>query len=124
MIFILLRRDFAALLNTNGKRKSRMVLIKDWLDKIFSHVFSEDDEQNGGPVNGVRRNLQTTEDSDPSSVFDSVFISMSDTLNSINTLESYDPTPEDKPLNTSTNRTPLSPHDILTRYDLTVPSNK
>lgn len=43
-----------------------------------------------------------TEDSEASSVFDSVFISMSDTLNSINTLASSDQTPEDRPLNTTT----------------------
>jgi len=67
--------------------------------------FSED-EQNGEPVNGVRRVLQQTEDSDPSSVFDSVFMSLSDTLNSINTLESSDQTPEDIPQNI-TKRTPL-----------------
>lgn len=72
--------------------------------------FSED-EQNGGPVNGVRRTLQQTEDSDPSSVFDSVFMSMSDTLNSINTLESSDQTPDDKPQNTTTDRIPLTQRD-------------
>ncbi|XP_011335014.1 ankyrin repeat and SAM domain-containing protein 1A isoform X3 [Ooceraea biroi] len=70
-------------------------------------VMSLEDGQNGvEPVNGVRRALQQTEDSDPSSVFDSVFMSLSDTLNSINTLESSDQTPEDIPQNT-TKRTPL-----------------
>lgn len=72
--------------------------------------FSED-ERNGGPVNGVRRTLQQTEDSDPSSLFDSVFMSMSDTLNSINTFESSDQTPDDKPQNTTTNRIPLAQRD-------------
>ncbi|XP_076748878.1 ankyrin repeat and sterile alpha motif domain-containing protein 1B isoform X2 [Xylocopa sonorina] len=74
-------------------------------------VMSFEDEQNGGPVNGVRRALQPTEDSDPSSVFDSVFMSMSDTLNSLNTLESSDQTPDDKPQNTTTNRIPFAPRD-------------
>ncbi|XP_048512045.1 ankyrin repeat and sterile alpha motif domain-containing protein 1B-like isoform X2 [Athalia rosae] len=45
------------------------------------------------------KNQHWTEDSDLSSVFDSVIMSMSDTLNSINTLESSEPTPEDKPYN-------------------------
>ncbi|XP_011645776.1 ankyrin repeat and SAM domain-containing protein 1A-like isoform X1 [Pogonomyrmex barbatus] len=71
-------------------------------------VMSFEDEQNGEPVNGIRRALQQTEDSDPSSVFDSVFMSLSDTLNSINTLESSDQTPEDIPQNI-TKRTPLPP---------------
>jgi len=68
--------------------------------------FSEDEDEE--PVNEVRRALQQTEDSDLSSVFDSVFMSLSDTLNSINTLESSDQTPEDIPQNT-TKRTPLPP---------------
>ena len=59
-------------------------------------------------MNGIRRSLQLTEDSDPSSVFDSVFMSMSDTLNSINTLESSDQTPDDKPQNTIADRVPLA----------------
>ncbi|XP_015518771.2 ankyrin repeat and sterile alpha motif domain-containing protein 1B isoform X2 [Neodiprion lecontei] len=50
-----------------------------------------------------------TEDSDLSSVFDSVIMSMSDTLNSINTLESSEPTPEDKPYNTNITNTILTP---------------
>ncbi|KAG7204766.1 hypothetical protein KM043_005178 [Ampulex compressa] len=80
-------------------------------------VMSFEDEENGGPVNGVRRALQQTEDSDPSSVFDSVFMSMSDTLNSINTLESSDQTPEDKPQNTTTNRITLPPRDTTRGSD-------
>lgn len=62
-------------------------------------------------MNGIRRSLQLTEDSDPSSVFDSVFMSMSDTLNSINTLESSDQTPDDKPQNTIADRVPLAQPD-------------
>ncbi|XP_012342328.1 ankyrin repeat and SAM domain-containing protein 1A-like isoform X1 [Apis florea] len=81
-------------------------------------VMSFEDEQNGGPtVNGVRRTLQQTEDSDPSSVFDSVFMSMSDTLNSINTLESSDQTPDDKPQNTTTDRIPLTQRDTTRGSD-------
>ncbi|KOX71230.1 Ankyrin repeat and sterile alpha motif domain-containing protein 1B [Melipona quadrifasciata] len=71
-------------------------------------VVSFEDGPNGGPANGVRRSLQLTEDSDPSSVFDSVFMSMSDTLNSINTLESSDQTPDDKPQNTTADSVPLA----------------
>lgn len=67
--------------------------------------FSED-ELYGEPMDGAWRHLQLTEDSDPSSVFDSVFMSMSDTLNSINTLASSDQTPEDRPLNTNLITTP------------------
>ncbi|XP_046823014.1 uncharacterized protein LOC124425943 isoform X2 [Vespa crabro] len=75
-------------------------------------VMSFEDGQNRGPVNGVRRTIPQTEDySDLSSVFDSVLMSMSDTLNSINTLESSDQTPEDKVQNTITSRTPLQPRD-------------
>nr|XP_050854374.1 uncharacterized protein LOC127065687 isoform X3 [Vespula vulgaris] len=75
-------------------------------------VMSFEDGQNRGPVNGVRRTIPQTEDySDLSSVFDSVLMSMSDTLNSINTLESSDQTPEDKAQNTITSRTPLQPRD-------------
>ena len=78
--------------------------------------FSEDELEyeafDGTSSNGQ---LQITDEfSDPSSLFDSVFMSMSDTLNSINTLESSDQTPEDRPLNT-TNTTPISPRDTL-RY--------
>ncbi|XP_012145704.1 ankyrin repeat and SAM domain-containing protein 1A isoform X1 [Megachile rotundata] len=80
-------------------------------------VMSFEDDQNGGPVNGVRRTLQLTEDSDPSSVFDSVFMSMSDTLNSINTLESSDQTPDDKPQNTTTDRIPLAQRDTTRGSD-------
>ncbi|CAK9804969.1 Ankyrin repeat and sterile alpha motif domain-containing protein 1B [Anthophora plagiata] len=80
-------------------------------------VMSFEDEQNGEPVNGVRRTLQLTEDSDPSSVFDSVFMSMSDTLNSINTLESSDQTPDDKPQNTTTNRISLAQRDTTRGSD-------
>ncbi|XP_072761859.1 ankyrin repeat and sterile alpha motif domain-containing protein 1B isoform X1 [Anoplolepis gracilipes] len=68
---------------------------------------SFEDEQNEEPMNGVRRVLQQTEDSDLSSVFDSVFMSLSDTLNSINTLESSDQTPEDIPQNTTKRTLPL-----------------
>ncbi|XP_054014758.1 ankyrin repeat and sterile alpha motif domain-containing protein 1B-like isoform X3 [Hylaeus anthracinus] len=70
-----------------------------------------------GPVNGVRRTLQQTEDSDPSSIYDSVFMSMSDTLNSINTLESSDQTPDDKPQNITTNRIPLPQRDTTRGSD-------
>ncbi|XP_015431973.1 PREDICTED: ankyrin repeat and sterile alpha motif domain-containing protein 1B-like [Dufourea novaeangliae] len=80
-------------------------------------VMSFEDEQIGGPVNGVRRTLQQTEDSDPSSVFDSVFMSMSDTLNSINTFDSSDQTPDDKPQNTTTNRIPLAQRDTTRGSD-------
>jgi len=69
--------------------------------------FSKDEQNGVELLNGVRRALQQTEDSDPSSIFDSVFMSLSDTLNSINTLESSDQTPEDIPQNTS-KRTPLA----------------
>lgn len=79
----------------------RLIIGNRWRDTRFS-----EDEQNEEPVNGVRRVLQQTEDSDLSSVFDSVFMSLSDTLNSINTLESSDQTPEDIPQNT-TKRTTL-----------------
>lgn len=81
------------------------LVVDDEVDNTGVRGFSED-EQNGEPVNGVRRALQLTEDSDPSSVFDSVFMSLSDTLNSINTFESSDQTPEDIPQNT-TKSTPL-----------------
>ncbi|KAI4491146.1 hypothetical protein M0802_010367 [Mischocyttarus mexicanus] len=76
-------------------------------------VISFEDEQNRGPVNGVRKTIPQTEDySDPSSIFDSVLMSMSDTLNSINTLESSDQTPEDKAQNTIiSSRTPLQLRD-------------
>ncbi|XP_033217418.1 caskin-2-like isoform X2 [Belonocnema kinseyi] len=67
---------------------------------------SFEDEQFGDSTDGARKYLQMTEDSDPSSVFDSVFMSMSDTLNSINTLPSSDQTPEDRPLNFTIITTP------------------
>lgn len=63
---------------------------------------------------GFHENIpSTTEDniSDLSSLFDSVVMSMSDTLNSINTFDSYDQTPEDRPINTSSKTTPVSPHN-------------
>ncbi|XP_012279831.1 ankyrin repeat and sterile alpha motif domain-containing protein 1B isoform X2 [Orussus abietinus] len=60
---------------------------------------------------------QQTEDSDFSSVFDSAILSMSDTLNSINTLESYDRTPDDRPLNTTDNTTPHPPRDTARGSD-------
>ncbi|OXU25060.1 hypothetical protein TSAR_002247 [Trichomalopsis sarcophagae] len=69
-------------------------------------AMSFEDELYGEPMDGAWRHLQLTEDSDPSSVFDSVFMSMSDTLNSINTLASSDQTPEDRPLNTNLITTP------------------
>ncbi|KAK1121874.1 hypothetical protein K0M31_010184 [Melipona bicolor] len=78
---------------------------------------NSEDEPNGAPVNGVRRSLQLTEDSDPSSVFDSVFMSMSDTLNSINTLESSDQTPDDKPQNTTADSVPLAQPDTTRESD-------
>ncbi|KAK0086931.1 hypothetical protein PV325_002141 [Microctonus aethiopoides] len=69
-------------------------------------------------TNGVKGQLQSTDDtSDPSSLFDSVFISMSDTLNSINTLESSDQTSDDKLLDISTNTTPVSPRNTLRGSD-------
>ncbi|XP_024944118.1 uncharacterized protein LOC107271110 isoform X2 [Cephus cinctus] len=64
-------------------------------------VMSFEDEQSGEHVGGTRKVQQQLEDSETSSVFDSVIMSMSDTLNSINTFGSSDRTPEDMPLNTS-----------------------
>ncbi|XP_058789490.1 ankyrin repeat and SAM domain-containing protein 1A-like [Phymastichus coffea] len=65
-------------------------------------AISLEDEYYGETLDGAAwRPLQMTEDSESSSVFDSVLISMSDTLNSINTLASSDQTPEDRPLNTT-----------------------
>lgn len=84
-----------------------IVVVSSRLRLTYRGARFSEDEQNGEPVNGVRRALQQTEDSDPSSVFDSVFMSLSDTLNSINTFESSDQTPEDIPQNTS-KCTPLS----------------
>lgn len=79
--------------------------------------FDSSNDTSGVSTNGAKGHLQVTEDySDPSSLFDSVFMSMSDTLNSINTLESSDQTPDDRPFDTSTNTTPVSPRDT-TRYD-------
>lgn len=70
--------------------------------------FSEDELYG----EAVRRNLYLTEDSDPSSVFDSVIMSMSDTLNSINTIESCERTPDDIPFSIITDTT----RDTTLRY--------
>lgn len=89
----------------------RSIIVLGSFSRGLIRSFSEDEPEYEALDGSIKGQLQMTEEfSDPSSLFDSVFMSMSDTLNSINTLESSDQTPEDRPLNT-TNTTPISPPD-------------
>ncbi|XP_063986359.1 ankyrin repeat and sterile alpha motif domain-containing protein 1B-like isoform X3 [Diachasmimorpha longicaudata] len=61
--------------------------------------------------------LMNDDYSDPSSLFDSVLLSMSDTMTSLNTFTSSDRTPDEREFNTSTHTTPVSPGDTLRGSD-------